>query len=253
MSARGNHLISGTGRAHGGYHSGTPLAHSTFSRSQMGSLWNHSLERYLFPALSVLDSQAAQEILADRGVLHPRGKSWDSGEVNDPIWLPGIHRIGHGTVPSTCCLAQNPTRVRFIISRRLSNKVSSGHLHHLLPQASSSWAKRTEAWGPASTTEPWTHRLWSCRIHFPWSQPPSRNSVEPTSFPSWTCGARITSFASGRAMSGRRHSSHPQATTNIGSCRMAYPTHHPSSKVSWTKCSGSSSISSWLAIDWPSS
>ncbi len=68
MSAWGNHLISGTGRAHGGYHSGTPLAHSTFSRSQMGSLWNHSLERYLFPALSVLDSQAAQEILADRGV-----------------------------------------------------------------------------------------------------------------------------------------------------------------------------------------
>ncbi len=241
MSAWGNHLISGTGRAHGGYHSGTPLAHSTFSRSQMGSLWNHSLERYLFPALSVLDSQAAQEILADRGVFHPRGKSWDSGEVNDPIWLPGIHRIGHGTVPSTCCLAQNPTRVRFIISRRLSNKISSGHLHHLLPHR------------PCIDYRALNSQTVSCRIHFPWSQPPSRNSVEPTSFPSWTCGARITSFASGRAMSGRRHSSHPQATTNIGSCRMAYPTHHPSSKVSWTRCSGSSSISSWLAIDWPSS
>ncbi len=69
MSARGNYLIFGTGEAHCGYHPGMPLAHSTLSRSQMGSLSNHSLEQDLFPELSVLDSQTA-----DQCVFHPREK-----------------------------------------------------------------------------------------------------------------------------------------------------------------------------------
>ncbi len=111
------------------------------------------------------------------------------------------HRIGHGTAPLTCCLRLNSQRVEFTLSpsqrarqwrirsRRLSNKDSFSNRHPLLPPAFSSWAKRTEAWGHASTTEPWTHKQWSCLIHFPWSQPPSRNSVGPAYSPNWTCGA----------------------------------------------------------------
>ncbi len=43
-------------------------------------------------------------------------------------------------------------------------------------------------------------------------------------------------------MSGRRHSSHPQATTNLRSCRVTFPTHHPSSSALWTRCSSISSV-----------
>ncbi len=110
--------------------------------------------------------------------------------------------------------------------------------HHLQrPRASSSWARRTEA----STTGPSMITLSSSLILFPWSRPPLRNSVGPASSRSWTCGAPITSFASGKATSGRRRSLSPQATMNIGSCRMAFPTPRPSSRGLWTRWSGSSS------------
>ncbi len=60
-------------------------------------------------------------------------------------------------------------------------------------------------------------------ILFPWSRPPSRNSVGPASSRSWTCGAPISLFVYGKATSGRRRSLPPQATMNTGSCRMAFP------------------------------
>ncbi len=151
---------------------------------------------------------------------------------------PAFHCIGHGTLPLTCCLELNSPRVEFTLcpsrsarqwrstSRRLSNRDSSNHLHHpphWLP-------KLTDSEAAVSTS------------HSP-SRP--RNSVGPAFSPSWTCGSLITSFVSGRAMSGRRHSSHHLATMNIRSCRMAFPTHRPSTSASWTRYSGSSSISSW--------
>ncbi len=105
--------------------------------------------------------------------------------------------------------------------------------------ASSSWARRTEACGPASTTGPSMIALSSSLILFPWSCPPSRNSVGPASSRRLTCGAPITSFVSGKATSGRQRSLSPQATMNIGLCRMAFPTPRPSSRGLWTRCSGS--------------
>ncbi len=66
----------------------------------------------------------------------------------------------------------------------------------------------------------------------PLVRPPSRNSVGYASSRSWTCGVHTTSFEPGKATSGRRHSSPLLATTNIGLCRMASPTHHPSSRGS---------------------
>ncbi len=60
-------------------------------------------------------------------------------------------------------------------------------------------------------------------ILFPWSRPPSRNSVGPASSRSWTCGAPISLFVYGKATSGSRRSLPPQATMNTGSCRMAFP------------------------------
>ncbi len=69
-------------------------------------------------------------------------------------------------------------------------------------------------------------------IHFPWSLPLSRNSVGHASSPSWTCGARITLFESGKAMNGRRPSLPLPATMNTLLCSMALPTPPPSSRNS---------------------
>ncbi len=129
-------------------------------------------------------------------------------------------------------------------SRRLSNRDSSNHLHHPPPQASSSWAKglRLEVMHWLPSPELTDSESAESTFHSP-SRP--RNSVGHAFSPSWACGSHITSFVSGRAMSGRRHLSHPLATMNIRSCCMAFPTHRPSSSASWTRYSGSSSISSW--------
>ncbi len=69
--------------------------------------------------------------------------------------------------------------------------------------------------------------LSSSLIHLPWSRLPSSNSVGHASSRSWTCGVPITLFVSGKATSGRQGSLPPQATMNIGSCHMAFPTLHP--------------------------
>ncbi len=152
------------------------------------------------------------------------------------------HRTGHGIVPLTCCLELYSPRVEYtpcpswsasgwrITSRRLSNNSSFVLPPPQRPQSSSSWARRTEACGHASTTGPSMIILSSCLILFPWSRPLSRNSVGPASSRSWTCRAPITSFVSGKATSERLRSLPPQATMNIGSCRMAFPTTRLSSR-----------------------
>ncbi len=154
---------------------------------------------------------------------------------------PSYHRTGHGTVPLTCCQELYSPRVEYtpcpsrnarrwrITSRRLSNS-SSSVLPPLRQPRASSWARRMDTCGPASTTGPSMITLSSSLILFPWSRPPSRSCVRPASSRSWTCGVPITSFVFGNATSGRRHLSPPQATMNIGLCRMALPNPRPSSR-----------------------
>ncbi len=48
----------------------------------------------------------------------------------------------------------------------------------------------------------------------------------PASSPSWTCGARITSFVFGKATSGRRHPSPPLATMSTLLCREGIQMDH---------------------------
>ncbi len=111
-----------------------------------------------------------------------------------------------------------------ITSRRLSNNSSFVLPPFQQPQVSSSWPRRTEACSHALTSGPSMITLSSSLILFPWSRPPSKNSVGPVSSRSWTCGTPITSFESGKATSGRRCSLPPKATVNIWSCRMSFPT-----------------------------
>ncbi len=135
------------------------------------------------------------------------------------------HRIGHGTVPSTCCLELNSPRVEFTLcpSRsarqwRLHQGGSPTRIHPAIYitrclKLCGQKGQRFEA-------------LYQLPI-FEFTDSEAALSTSPgTSYPqgtpwgpqpSLTCRARITSFASGRAMSGRRYSSHPQVTTNIGS------------------------------------
>jgi len=113
-----------------------------------------------------------------------------------------------------------------------NNNGSFVHLPHQRHQASSSsfWVRRTEACSPVSTTGPSTNTPSSSFTLFPWSRLPLMNSVGPASSRSWICGAPITSFVSGRAMSGKQLSSPLPATMSIRLCRMAWPTHRPSSR-----------------------
>jgi len=102
---------------------------------------------------------------------------------------PSYHLIGHGTVPSTCCLEPPLPRGGFtpcpsrsarrwrITSMRLSNNSLFDHPPHQRPRASSSWVRRTGACGPASIIEHSMNKLLNSLIHFPWSRPLSRNSV----------------------------------------------------------------------------
>ncbi len=146
---------------------------------------------------------------------------------------PNFYPIGHGTLPSTCCLETNSRRVEYIRCpsrsarlwrstwRRLLTKDPFDHPAHWLPQVSSSWVRRTGACSPVLTTVLLTHRRSNSLIYFSWSLPLSRNSVGHVSSPSWTCRARITLLESEKVMNGRRPSLPLPATMNISLCRMA--------------------------------
>ncbi len=181
-------------------------------------------------------------------------RSWVSSASRQP---PNHHLNRHGTVdllpgnklpkgrlyPLSIpeCKAMEDT------SRRLSTKDSSDHPAHRRPQVSSSWVRRTGVCSLVLTTVLWTHRRLNSLIHFSWCLPLSRNSVGDVSSPSWTCGAHITSFESHKAMNGRRPSLPLPATMNTFLCHMALPMPNPSSRNSWTRCSGSFFIPSWLS------
>ncbi len=168
-------------------------------------------------------------------------------------WQPNFLLISHGTVQSTCYLgllcpkaefthcpsrSRRPWRSTF---RRHSNNTSFDHLHPLPLRVSSSWQKRMEACGCASTTVISTPKRWSIGTHFLWSRQLWNSYGELASSPSWTCEAHTTSFVYAREMSGRPPSLHHLGTNmNIGLCRMAYPTLPLSSKAIWMRCSGSS-------------
>ncbi len=102
------------------------------------------------------------------------------------------------------------------------------------PQASSSWERSTEACSHASTlrTPQWLH----CQAHLSSSPGPGHpwgTLWGPVSSQSWTCGAPITTFISGKATSGRRRSLPLRVTMNIGLSHMTFQTPHSSSRGLW--------------------
>ncbi len=84
-------------------------------------------------------------------------------------------------VDCTFCSSRSARQWR-TTSRRLSNKDSSALPPCRMPQAASSWARKTEACGPVSITGSSMITPSNSRIHFLWSRPPSRNSVGLKSF-----------------------------------------------------------------------
>ncbi len=172
-----DHHLSGTRGTYCGYHPGTRWLNPPFSRGQMGTMCDHSLEWVLATELSHHGTQAALLPIPAQLSSTPR---WEprAGTSSPPSHLtmrlskmssvsrqPLVyHLTGHGTVLSTCCLGPSYPRVEYnlcpswsarlwmITSRRLDVKYSSNHPPHLRPPAAASWARRMGAWGLALTT-----------------------------------------------------------------------------------------------------
>ena len=109
-----------------------------------------------------------------------------------------------------------------------SQQASSILPHHLQGQGSSLSAKRMDHFDPALITVPLMTS--PSDTLFRWWQQPS-NCRGPQSSHSWICVMPITSSASGKEMSGSRHSTRLQVTGNTWWCRSGKRMPLPSSRV----------------------
>ncbi len=100
------------------------------------------------------------------------------------------------------------------------------------PWVSSSWVRRTGACGPL-TTILWTSRLWNSCIHFPWPRLDLRTTHNLVHFREGDVWK--TAFIT------------PTGHYEYLVMPMALPTPPPSSRNSWTRCSGSSFTPSSLS------
>ncbi len=156
---------------------------------------------------------------------------------------PNYHLIGHGTVPSICCLDTNSPRVEYIhcpsrsarLWRSTFRRFNQGYIRpSSLPAASSFFFVGKKDGGLRPCID--YRALNSQMVKLPYPLPLVPAALEELRGHafclSWTCEVRITLFGSRKTMSGRRHSLLLQAITSTSLCPSPWPMPPPSSRNS---------------------